>query len=184
MKTLRNIDKGLHWFEKIFCMITLFVVLFAELWLMGTRIFLQAASPKADEIMRYVQIWMCWIGATYALSIGAWPGMDILDSLVDKAKNRDKIMDMARLAELVVSCVFVAWFMYVYYTYFFGKIVNAPNYSSVLHIHLKWIMGSIVVALPLMLAHLIIKIFAGDWKAAAVSAESAPEESEAVRADK
>lgn len=167
MKILRGIENGLRWFEKIFCMITLFVVLGAMLYQMFTRIFLQVASPGAEEVMRYVQIWMCWIGATYALSNGAWPGMDILDTLVDHNKNKDKILEFARLAELVVSAIFLGWFMYVYYSYFFGKIVNAPNYSSILHIHLKWIMGSITVATPLMLAHMIIKIFAGDWKAAA-----------------
>lgn len=164
MKILRGIEHSLHWLEKIFCMISLLVVLLAMLWQMGTRVFLNVASPAADEIMRYVQIWMCWIGAAYALSIGAWPGMDILDTLVDRAKNRDKILELARLSELVISAAFLCWFMYIYYTYFFGKIVNAPNYSSILKIHLKWIMGSITVAIPLMLVHVIIKIFTGSWK--------------------
>lgn len=164
MKGLRSIENALHWIEKIFCMISLIVVLGAMLYQMFTRIFLQVASPGAEEVMRYVQIWMCWIGAAYALSIGAWPGMDILDTLVDHAKNRDKILELARLAELLASAIFLGWFMYVYYSYFFNKIVNAPNYSSVMHIHLKWIMGSITVATPLMLVHMIIKVLAGDWR--------------------
>jgi len=178
VKVLKNIEGGLQWAEKIFCLITLFIVLGAELWQMATRIFLHVASPAADELMRYVQIWLCWIGATYALSKNAWPGMDILDSLVDKAKNRDKILDAARLAELVVSSGFVAWFIYVYYTYFFGKIVNASNYSSILHIHLKWIMGSIIVAAPLMLIHLLVKIFLKDWKAVPPEKSGEPSNSE------
>lgn len=164
MKTLNRIEKACHWAEKIICFVTLFVVLGAELWQMFTRIVLHVASPGMEEVMRYVQIWMCWIGATYALSIGAWPGMDILDSLVEKAKHRKQIMNMARLSELLVSLGFICWFMYVYYTYYFNNIVNAPNYSSVLHIHLKWIMGAIVVALPLMALHMVIKTIRGDWK--------------------
>ncbi len=164
MEILRKIDNGLNWLEKIFCFVTLFIVLGAELWLMGTRVFFGRASAGADEIMRYVQIWMCWIGASYALSKGKWPGMDILDTLVDKSRNKQKIMNFARLAEMVVGSGFCIWFMTVWCDYYFNKIVNAPNFSSVLHIHLKWLMGAITVAIPLMMAHQIIKIFTKEWK--------------------
>lgn len=164
MDILRKIESGLNWFEKIFCFVTLFVVLGSELWLMGTRVFLGRASAGADEVMRYVQIWMCWVGATYALSKGKWPGMDILDTLVDKSKNKEKIMNFARLAELIVGAGFCIWFMFVWSDYYFNKIVNAPNYSSVMHIHLKYLMGAITVSVPLMMIHQIIKIFTKDWK--------------------
>jgi TRAP-type C4-dicarboxylate transport system permease small subunit len=90
MFVLRGINKFLMHVEKFIVVLTgIGLVVSICVQVIG-RYILQVPTPWAEEIARYLFIWMVLVGAGYVLAIKDHIEIAILDQLLEKLKNPDK----------------------------------------------------------------------------------------------
>lgn len=103
----------------IMAVITFFLVaaIFIEV---VCRYFLFISVAWAEELTRYLFIWLTYIGSSYALYYGQHTEIDMLQQVILKSRsgNREKGLKALRIAAIVSTFAFLVVFGKVFFDYF------------------------------------------------------------------
>ena len=127
--------------------IILFLVVGASVF---TRYFLNSSLGWADELSRFIFIWISFLGAAYAYAYDEHLGLDFLVERIRPAK----LQTLVRLfGDIAIGAVLLVITIY-------GRIVadSATNLSPALYIPMKWIYMIVPATGALMVVLNVVKI--------------------------
>lgn len=136
----------------IMAVITFFLVaaIFIEV---VCRYFLFISVAWAEELTRYLFIWLTYIGSAYAIYYGQHTEIDVLQQVIlkSKSKNREKGLKALRIAAIVSTFVFLVVFGKVFFDYMmviWAKIQTSPTMHIPMgYIYLPVFIGTVMAAL-------------------------------------
>ena len=143
--------------ESVFSVLGSVVLLAAVLIAVVCRYWLYIATPWADELARYLFLWIAFLGMGYVTQINGHIDVQLVDTIVYKhSKNPEKTMkfvirvsQVLSLVVLVVSTVLYGQFMFARY----------PSVSTALRIPMRIPYLSTFVGLLLMCLHELSLLF-------------------------
>ena len=123
----------------IMAVITFFLVaaIFIEV---VCRYFLFISVAWAEELTRYLFIWLTYIGSSYALYYGQHTEIDMLQQVILKSRsgNREKGLKALRIAAIVSTFAFLVVFGKVFFDYMM-VIWTKTQTSPTMHIPMGYI---------------------------------------------
>lgn len=142
MGTFGKINKHFIYFEKIvltFCTIVLVIAIFIQVI---CRYILMISTPWAEELARYLFVWMSYLGGGYALHTGGQIEIDIAPTIINSLKGistavKEKIVLWLKTAGLVITMIFLLGFCWVFGNYIMF-IAGGSQTSQTMHIPM-WI---------------------------------------------
>lgn len=83
------------------------------------RYFLFVSVAWAEELTRYLFIWLTYIGSAYAVYDGSHTEIDVLKQVIvkSKSKNRDTMLKMLQIFSIVTTFAFLVVFGKVFFDY-------------------------------------------------------------------
>lgn len=99
------------------------------------RYFLFISVPWAEELTRYLFIWLTYIGSAYAVYYGQHTEIDVLQQIINKySRNiKEKGTKILRYASIISVMVFEIIFAKIFWNYMI-TIFNSPQTSPTMHI--------------------------------------------------
>ncbi len=155
MFVLRGINKFLMHVEKFIVVLTGSGLVVSICVQVIGRYILQVPTPWAEEIARYLFIWMVLVGAGYVLAIKDHIEIAILDQLLEKLKNPDKAKTILFVISTIGGMVFIVLFSLIYYRYLVNINRYGGQFSAALQINMLIPMSALLVGNILMLFHSI-----------------------------
>ncbi len=113
------------------------------------RYVFQNSLSWSEELARYIFLWQCWIGASYAASRGSHLRVEVLVS---------RFTGKRRLAfEIFIALV---WFGFGAFLAYYGArltlfLFNSGQRSAAMRIPMGWAYASVLVGCTLMTVHLL-----------------------------
>lgn len=121
MSSLKKINDSFIFFEKIvltFCTIALVAAIFVQVI---CRYILMISTPWAEELARYLFVWMSYLGGGYALYAGGQIEIDIAPTIIRSLKiseeKKNNIIVILKTIGLTITIVFLLVFCYVFGNY-------------------------------------------------------------------
>lgn len=144
----RKLNNGLMKCESVFIGLGAIALTVLVLIAVLCRYALYIATPWADELSRYVFVWVAFVGAGYVT--GKWDHIDVqlIDTIIrQKAKDPQKSINLmikiSKAVSLIVLCIFsVLYIQYMLRVY--------PSKSTALRIPMSIPLSSAMVGLILM----------------------------------
>lgn len=153
MKFAKKLNDGMIGIETIILgIITAFLVacIFIEV---VCRYFFFISVPWAEELTRYLFIWLTYIGSAYAVYYGQHTEIDILQQVFDKSKDPIRIggTKFITYAAIISTFVFQLIFAKIFWDYMM-KIFSTVQTSPTMHIpmgliYLPVFIGTVMAAL-------------------------------------
>lgn len=136
----------------IMAVITFFLVaaIFIEV---VCRYFLFISVAWAEELTRYLFIWLTYIGSSYALYYGQHTEIDMLQQVILKSRsgNQEKGLKALRIAAIVSTFAFLVVFGKVFFDYMmviWTKTQTSPTMHIPMgYIYLPVLIGTVMAAL-------------------------------------
>ncbi|MBS6914597.1 MAG: TRAP transporter small permease [Clostridium sp.] len=140
VKVCKKVNDGMLSAETVILgIITAFLVacIFIEV---VCRYFFFISVPWAEELTRYLFIWLSYIGSAYAVYYGQHTEIDVLQQVFDKAKGRMKERGTVYLkyASIISTFVFQVIFAKIFWDYMM-TIFSSSQTSPTMHIPMGWI---------------------------------------------
>lgn len=129
MKSQNKIIGGLKIVNKSFLSIETFFMALITIALVGVisievlcRYFLFIPIAWAEELTRYLFIWLTYIGSAYALYDGSQIEIDVFQQLIEKSrmKGKQKALKALRTLSLVSTFLFLSFFGKIFFDYMLG----------------------------------------------------------------
>ncbi|MCC8060213.1 MAG: TRAP transporter small permease [Clostridiales bacterium] len=117
------------------------------------RYFLFISMPWAEELTRYLFIWLTYIGSAYAVYYGQHTEIDILQQVLLKSRSQKKEIELKslRLAAIVSTFLFLVVFGKVFFDYMmaiWAKTQTSPTMHIPMgYIYLPVFIGTVMAAL-------------------------------------
>ncbi len=142
MDTFEKINNCFLYFEKVvltFCTIALVIAIFIQV---VCRYILLISTPWAEELARYLFVWMAYLGGGYALHTGGQIEIDIAPTIIRSLKGistaaKDRVILLLKTAGMVITVVFLLGFCRVFGDYVLF-IAGGSQTSQTMHIPM-WI---------------------------------------------
>lgn len=142
MKPLGKINSSFIAFEKFiltFCTVILVVVIFIQV---VCRYILLISTPWAEEIARYMFVWMSYLGGGYALHTGGQIEIDIAPTLIRSIKGmgeekKEQVILILKSLGLMITVCFLLGFCWIFGNYIMF-IAGGSQTSQTMHIPM-WI---------------------------------------------
>lgn len=126
------------------------------------RYILKFPTPWAEELARYVFIWLCWIGGAYAINSGAHVEINLLDSLAPKLfKNAERALWIIGKISSALIITFLT-ILLIHYIDYFKQLVKSGAFLTATKISVGYTASSVLVGAVLGILHslyLLVKPF-------------------------
>lgn len=132
--------------------ILLVVVIFIEVI---CRYILFISTAWAEELSRYLFIWLTYIGSAYALSEGGHIEIDVFKQLLVKVKslkNKEHVIEFFEIITLISTMVFLLMFCYLFWDYMM-KIWVTNQTSPTMHIKMGLVYLPVFVGIVVSIYH-------------------------------
>lgn len=118
------------------------------------RYFLFYSVAWAEEITRYLFIWLTFIGSAYALYYGQHTEIDVLKQAIKKSsfKNKESLLHLIHFLSIVATTIFLIAFADVFYTYMM-RIWARTQTSPTMHIPMGLIYLPVFIGVVLSIFH-------------------------------
>lgn len=117
------------------------------------RYIFKIPTPWAEELARYVFIWLCWIGGAYAINSGAHIEINLMDSLAPKLfKNPQKAMWIVGKIAGTFIIIFLTVLLISYIDYF-RQIVASGAFLTATKLSVGYTASSVLVGAALGIIH-------------------------------
>lgn len=118
------------------------------------RYFLFYSVAWAEEITRYLFIWLTFIGSAYALFHGQHTEIDVLKQAILKTnyRNKDSIAKTLKLLSIVATTLFLVAFASVFYSYMM-QIWARVQTSPTMHIPMGLIYLPVLIGTVISIFH-------------------------------
>jgi len=113
------------------------------------RYVFQNSLTWSEELARYIFLWQCWIGASYAVKKGSHIRVEILPS---KFSGKSKI-----IFEIIITLIWFSFILFLGYTgtWITVHVFNSGQMSPAMRIPMGYAYASVPVGCFLMIIHLV-----------------------------
>ena len=132
--------------------LTLVVVIFIEVI---CRYLLFISTAWAEELARYLFVWLTYIGSAYALSEGGHIEIDVFKQLlvnVKSIKNKERVIQFLEIISLISTMIFLLMFCYLFWDYML-KIWVTNQTSPTMHIPMGLVYLPVFVGIVVSIYH-------------------------------
>ena len=118
------------------------------------RYFLFISVAWAEEITRYLFVWLTYIGSAYALYYGSHTEIDVIKQAINKSTsaNKESLAKLVRFLSIVGTTIFLVAFGKIYYSYMM-QIWARTQTSPTMHIPMGLIYLPVFIGVVLSLIH-------------------------------
>lgn len=117
------------------------------------RYLLMYPTPWAEEIARYIYIWLCWIGGAYAIARCSHIEINLADFIAGKLfKDQDKALwVISKIAAALIVLFLII--LCVNYSTYFQKLVRSGAFLTATKISVAYTASSVPVGAYLGIVH-------------------------------
>lgn len=167
MNVFEKINHCFLCFEKIvltFCTIVLVIAIFIQV---VCRYILLISTPWAEELARYLFVWMAYLGGGYALHTGGQIEIDIAPTIIKSLKGisaatKDRIILLLKTVGLVITVVFLLGFCWVFGNYIMF-IAGGSQTSQTMHIPMWIVYFPVLIGSLITVWHGVYRILCNIW---------------------
>lgn len=118
------------------------------------RYFLFISVAWAEEITRYLFIWLTYIGSAYAIYDGSHTEIDVFQQILlkSKSKNKDKALKGLNIMAIVSTFAFLVIFGKIFFDYMM-KIWATTQTSPTMHIPMGMVYLPVLIGIVLGALH-------------------------------
>lgn len=173
MKTTSKLYQGSMWVNnrllgiETFLMALITITLVAAIFIeVVCRYYLFIAVAWAEELTRYLFIWLTYIGSAYAIWDGSHTEIDILKQIFLKSKSthRDRNLKVLEVLSIVSTFTFLSFFAKIFFDYMM-RIWSTTQTSPTMHIPMGLVYLPVFIGTVLGALHelfLLMRCFAED----------------------
>ena len=123
------------------------------------RYFLQLPLSWSEELVRYLFVWITFLGAGVATAQNLHIEIDVLSTILAKKppKRRERIDRTFRIISAFLLLIFLGYYAYLAGD-FLWKIHHLKQTSTAMEVNMLWPMSAILVGGLLMLFHYLARI--------------------------
>ena len=161
MKSDKKVIKGIEKVNKLLLSIETFFLASITIFLVAAifievvcRYFLFISVAWAEEITRYLFVWLTYIGSAYALYGGAHTEIDVIKQAINKSAgtNKEKLSRLVHFFSIVGTTTFLVIFGKIFYVYMM-KIWARTQTSPTMHIPMGLIYLPVFIGIVLSVIH-------------------------------
>lgn len=153
MNSLKRVNDAFISAEKVimtFCTIVLVVAIFIQV---VCRYILLISTPWAEELARYLFVWMSYLGGGYALHTGGQIEIDIAPTLIRAIKGmsderKEKTILLLKSVGIVITVLFLLGFCWIFGNYIFfisqGTQTSQTTHIPMWIVYFPVLIGSII----------------------------------------
>lgn len=118
------------------------------------RYFLFISAAWAEELTRYLFIWLTYIGSAYAVYDGSHTEIDVLKQVILKSKSprRDLVLKVLELLTIVTTFAFLVVFSNIFFDYMM-RIWATTQTSPTMHIPMGLVYLPVFIGVVLCALH-------------------------------
>ena len=143
--------------ESTLSMIILWALIAVCVIFISCRFLFHVSTPWADESARYLLIALAWFGGSYAASVGDHLEIDIIGTILKKAKNSKQIMRVIDYIGKIIVLVVVTFFAIQFFKYMLN-IHKLGTWSVTLPFSMVVPMSFVFIGCILIIIHTIFQI--------------------------
>lgn len=153
LKWAKRGNDALLGIETVFMAVITFFLVAAIFIEVICRYFLFVSVAWAEELTRYLFIWLSYIGSAYAIYYGQHTEIDVLQQVILKSKSdkKEKALKALRLAAIISTFAFLVVFGKVFFDYMmviWAKTQTSPTMHIPMgYIYLPVFIGTVMGAL-------------------------------------
>ncbi len=156
------VDHADRWVEKIgsTVLVALFLVMSVVAFIQVIwRYFLEWPLSWSEELVRYLFVWITFLGAGVATAEGMHIEIDVLSTILAKKPpdRRERIDRTFRIISTFLLLIFLGYYAYLAGD-FLWKIHHLKQTSTAMEVNMLWPMSAILVGGLLMLFHYLARI--------------------------
>jgi TRAP-type C4-dicarboxylate transport system permease small subunit len=140
------------------CTLTLVAVIFIEV---VCRYVLFISTAWAEELSRYLFIWLTYIGSAYAIDEGGHIEIDVCKQVLEKLKNkkfREKALSALEVAALLTTCAFLIVFGKIFWAYMM-KIWTTTQTSPTMRIPMGYVYLPVFIGTVMGIYHCLYHLY-------------------------
>lgn len=161
---MERINRILLKLEEVIMVVSSFGLLFAIFIQVVCRYLLKIPTPWAEELARYLFVWMSFVGSAYALANMSHIEINLIDQVVQKSFRSSRRMGrIIEAAGIVLTIVFLCVFGVVF-SEFLSNIARRGQTSASMQIPMIYPMGSILLGTVLTTFHGVYLLLRQNWK--------------------
>ncbi|MCI8649385.1 MAG: TRAP transporter small permease [Anaerotruncus sp.] len=145
------------------CTLALVLVIFIEV---VCRYMLFISTAWAEELSRYLFIWLTYIGSAYAIDEGGHIEIDVCKQLVEKIADenrREKLLSALEAAAMLTTCAFLIVFGKIFWDYMM-KIWSTTQTSPTMHIPMGYIYLPVFIGTVMGIFHCFYNLYRQAFK--------------------
>jgi len=143
----------------------------AEKWLAGLGMFalvalvtiqvvcryvFKIATPWTEELARYAFLWTTYLGCGMCFSKKKHVVIDLIDEVGKKSGNPKRFKFIIEKLTMIVSMVFLIYFLYMFITGYFVKIARMGRTSTAVNLPMVIPYASVIAGCGLMVWHAFV----------------------------
>lgn len=157
VRTVYKANKIFGTIESSLSMIILWALIAVCVIFISCRFLFHVSTPWADESARYLLIALAWFGGSYAASVGDHLEIDIISTILKKAKNYDKIMRVLDYIGKFIVLVVMVFFAIQFFKYMLN-IHKLGTWSVTLPFSMVVPMSFVFIGCILIIIHTIFQL--------------------------
>lgn len=151
-----NILKRIETFLLAACSLVLVLVIFIEVC---CRYFFFISTAWAEELSRYLFIWLTYIGAAYAIDEGSHVEIDVFAQMLKKIKDdkrREKSLNALTAVSMFSTCAFLIIFGQIFWNYMM-KIWQTSQTSPTMGIPMGYVYLPVFIGTLIAIYHCLFR---------------------------
>lgn len=124
-----KIERGIEWVQKVVYLLLLATLIFTIFFQVIGRYLIGLATPWAEELARYSFVWISWIIGAYSLRRGGHIVMNLIDPVLQKARDPGKAFYWMSKVTYTVVAAFMCVVLHYFWQYFMRTVRG--NRSSI-----------------------------------------------------
>jgi TRAP-type C4-dicarboxylate transport system permease small subunit len=152
MKIAITINAGLLKIEEVVIVLCSLALVAALFYQVICRYVFQIPTAWAEEIGRYMFIWLTYLGTAYAYNYSSHIQIDIIDQVLDRFKNPYPKKKILNAISNIFTCTFLVIFLKIFIE-FFIRVIDSKQTAPTTQIPMSYIMSGIIIGSALTICH-------------------------------
>lgn len=156
VKNVNRVNSVIYAIEKYLAMAGMISLVALVTIQVIARYVLQVATPWTEELARYAFLWTTYLGCAMCFSKKKHVIIDLIDEVGKKTQDPKKFAYYLEKLTMIVSMIFLAYFLYKFVGGYFVKIAKMGRTSTAVNLPMVIPYSSVIAGCALMFWHAFV----------------------------
>ena len=156
VKSVNRVNGVVYAIEKYLAMAGMISLVLLVSIQVVARYLLQVATPWTEELARYAFLWTTYLGCAMCFARKKHVIIDLIDEVGKRSREPKKFAYYLEKLTMIVSMLFLAYFLYKFVTGYFVRIAKMGRTSTAVNLPMVIPYSSVIAGCGLMLWHAFV----------------------------